>query len=160
MLLRWNENRLNVVPLLKVLTRDELEKLPESDRQVAITPIGTFLLYPGINDLDENEWVLAKPHVQDLLKRKSTDTKGMRALETVTLTVGKTPGVTAFNKLAPNQCKALIAETVNPSTLQKWELNETRESVRLDVKRKMEEIGIEPIENEPLEDIPGEAVGE
>lgn len=159
MLLRWNENRLNVIPLLKVLTREELDKLPDSDRQVAITPVGTYLLYPGINDLDENEWVLAKPHIQDLLKRKSSDTKGMRALEAVTLTVGKTPGVTAFNKMTAMQCKALIAETVNPATLQKWEQNETRESVRLDVKRKMEEIGVEAKEIEPQDEVPGE-VGE
>ncbi len=156
MLLRWNEQRLLVVPLLKPVAVEALKGMSPSDAQVAITPTGTKVLYPGINDLDDSEWALAKPHVMDLLNRRSVDDKTKKALEQVSLTVGKSTGVTEFKKTSPNQANLLIKETVNPETLRKWDRLETRDSVRLYLKKQMETVGVEsgPMDlmDEPADD--------
>ena len=153
MLLRWNEERVLYIPLVRVYSATEFAKMSDNEKQVAIAPIGAITLLPGVNEVLDSEWEIAKPHCQRLLKMKANDLKNKDkiALETLSFKVGVAT-LTSFFKLPQSTARKLLAETFNPRTLQYWEQFETRESVRVDLKKRMDEIGVDPLTAADLAD--------
>lgn len=146
MIVRWNENRVLYIPLIARYTDEQKKKMTQDELSAAIKPTGAVTLLTGINEITDAEWELALPDVAPMLKRKANEIdpklKGRIALEALTFKVGTTT-VTEFTKLPPQTCRKLLAETFSPFTLQKWEQTENRESVRVDLKKRMEELGVE-----------------
>lgn len=156
MLIRWNENRVLYIGLVKRYTEDEKAKLDVEALKRSIATVGDLRILTGINEVADEEWELAKPDVLPLMKRKANEIdpklRERIALEVVSFDVGNKK-VTTFVKLPPTTCKKLLAETFSPFTLQKWEQDEVRESVRVDLKKRMEELGVEA---KPVTDVPEE----
>jgi hypothetical protein len=155
MLIRWNENRVLYISLVPRYTDAEKAKMDKDALARSIATVGALTLLTGINDVSDADWELAKPDVLPMLKRKANEIdpklKERIALEVVSFEVGG-KSISTFVKLPPTTCRKLLAETFSPFTLQKWEQEEVRESVRLDLKKRMEELGIEPKSKDETED--------
>jgi hypothetical protein len=148
MLIRWNENRVLYIGLVKRYTEAEKAKMDAEELKRSIATVGDLRILTGINEVTDEEWELAKPDVLPMMKRKANEIdpklRERIALEVVSFEVGSKK-VSAFVKLPPSICKKLLAETFSPFTLQKWEQTEVRESVRVDLKKRMEELGVQPV---------------
>ena len=146
MLIRWNENRVLYIGLVKRYSEAEKAKMDAEELKRSIATVGDLRILTGINEVSDEEWELAKPDVLPMMKRKANEIdpklRERIALEVVSFDVGNKK-VSAFVKLPPSTCKKLLAETFSPFTLQKWEQEEVRESVRVDLKKRMDELGVE-----------------
>lgn len=150
MLIRWNENRVLYVGLVPRYTDAEKAKMSAEEIKRSIATVGDIRILTGINEVPDDQWELAKPDLLPIMKRKANEVdpklKERVALEVVAFDVGNKK-VNTFVKLPPAICKKLLAETFSPFTLQRWEQDEVRESVRVDLKKRMEELGIVAVVN-------------
>jgi hypothetical protein len=145
MLVVLNEDRVLYVPLVKRTNPKDLEGKKPDEIQALISPVGALTLLPGVNDVKDEEWALAKPDLLLWFKKPADhkEHKGKKALVELWYDVrGKHCSV--FRDLPPLTCRKLLENTHNPATLQLWERTEVRESVRVDIKRRMEELKVEP----------------
>src|SRR5262249_43559784 len=121
--------------------------------QRILAPKKQVILYPGINQMDDEDYEKAKPDLAIIMKRKSQDPKkaSKAALEEVWFLIGGKK-VNNFFKLPPINSQRLIAETVSPDTLQLWESKETRESIRVALVKQMEAVKVDPRGDDGLMD--------
>lgn len=121
-------------------------------KMVVLSPVeGNILnknivqLLPGVNEVTEEEWTAMRPNIDSelmsgeitILAQKVSDGRGRpggrKAKDLVQMPV--------------NIAVTYISECMNPETLTKWYLEETREEVRLAITKKMDKLGLEKPED-------------
>ncbi len=125
MLLKWNENRILFAELFPV---DGAQ--PEGSN---------IKLLPGVNEISEVNWKCLKGHVQHHLASGA-----LAVLEEKTQTgPGKPQQVASGLKdLSPKKAWALIQETHNPDTLNKWLNDNISDVVRHYVEERIKALGL------------------
>lgn len=145
MIIRSNLQRCVVVPVA-VHPHDPKEHLKlareNPPRRDSIT------LLPGINEVDEEEWEHMKVHLENPL-----------ATGDISVVTSQTPlgrdrpprEVHSIRDFEAKKAVALIAETVNPETLQRWYVAETRDEVRSALREQMEKLRVDRLNATELE---------
>jgi hypothetical protein len=128
-----NGTHLKVVPLAAVGI--EAKKLALNRSQVN--------LLPGTNEVTDDEYAVMKPHIAFELA------KGI-IVPVVTKVPGK-PDRKNLKDYSAKEAIKLVEDCVNPDTLKKWTMEETREEVRAKLARRCEKLKIEITEKD-LED--------
>jgi hypothetical protein len=97
-------------------------------------------LLPGVNDVADNEWLVMKPHLAAEIKSGV-----ITAIEKEVKKSAAAPDGRARNlkQLPVMNAVALVGETVNPDTLNRWYQKEARQEVRLAIVERMKELKIE-----------------
>jgi hypothetical protein len=132
MLIRYKpkQDHIKCVPLIPSSAETKNLKLDRSQVQ----------LLPGINEVTDDEWLVMKPHLAAEIKSRVITVvekevaKSKRAPEGKARNLKELPSVDAV---------ALVGETVNPDTLNRWYQKETREEVRLSIVERMKELKLE-----------------
>lgn len=123
MLLRWKKDNLKVIhliPTTKDAKKIELKKT-------------TITLLPGINEISENAYTIAKPHIKDNLADGSLE---------------EIKGVTTLPDVEPKLAAEFISQTNNPETLYLWIRIESRDSLRNQIRDRIKELNLS--ENPPV----------
>lgn len=130
MLLNWKKNNLKVVELVPTTAEAKKVKLKKS----------TITLLPGINEISDDEYLVAKPHLQDNL-----DAGTLVEVKEKTQTFPGKPqqDATTLNQVPAKKAKQLIKETHSPETLYKWLATETRTDIRNNVEDRLKELGLD-----------------
>ncbi|MDR0758687.1 MAG: hypothetical protein LBF74_01060 [Treponema sp.] len=132
MLIRYKpkQDHLKCVPLIPSAAEAKNFKLERSQVE----------LLPGINEVTDDEWRMMKPNLAAEIKSgvitviEKDVAKSKRAPEGKARNLKELPAMEAV---------ALVGETVNPNTLNRWYQKETREEVRLTIVERMKELKIE-----------------
>lgn len=96
---------------------------------------GTLNLYPGVNEVKEDQWDLARVHVADALEDE--------ALEVLSAT-GEYP----LLKLNPKQAVKTVKQTNVEETLTRWLKSEKRDLVVAAIKEQLGKLELTPEEKE------------
>lgn len=145
MLVRLNENRLVVAHIVPRHDPKDLVGKTEEEIQRMIGAQGMVTIYPQVNDIPDDKWAAIEPDLDLILKSKvqhNVEKKGHKVLEIIEVKVGSAL-ISDFFRIPPPTAAKLIKETVSHETLQYWEKKETRESVRVALARRMDELDIE-----------------
>ena len=124
MLLRWKKDNLkviNLIPTTKEAKKIQLKK-------------ATLVLLPGINEVSDKAYSMAKPHIEDNLNGGS--------LEELHEKSKKDPQkeATSIINVSTKRASELISETNNPETLYLWIRIENRDSIRNQVRDRIKEL--------------------
>jgi hypothetical protein len=150
MLLKWNPTRIVVLPLVKTA---------EAHEAINITRDQVNLL-PGVNEISDDEWEIVRAHCKEMIRRGDLEI----LMKDVPAGKGKSKTARNLTEMPSNEAKKLIAQAVNPDTLQKWEQEESREEIRTLIQRRMAKLKVDPADevipddNEPVET--GDPVGD
>ncbi len=124
MLLRWKKDNLKVIDLVPTSREAKKIQLKKS----------TLILLPGINEISDNTYTVAKPHIEDSLKagtleelREKSEKEGQKEASSII-------------NVATKKASALISETNNPETLYLWRRIENRDSLRNQVRDRIKEL--------------------
>jgi hypothetical protein len=139
MFARWNERGTKIIDLTRTM-RDAEGKMAVDPELVKIkTRRNTILLGPGINEISEDEFTLAKPHIQRELRAKTIQvvrlavsarkTKDGETAQKITdlSTDDAIKLVNACGKSSDGQ--KFVSNYGNRDTLYRWLAEETRENV-------------------------------
>jgi hypothetical protein len=97
-------------------------------------------LLPGMNEVSDDEWQVMKPHLAAEIKSGVIKVIEKEVEKSKQAPDGKARNLKQFSA---REAVALVAETVNPDTLNRWYQKETREEVRLAIVERMKELKIE-----------------
>lgn len=108
----------------------------------------TITLLPGINEVSADEWELMKLHIE-----RDIAMGDIQVLQFKTAQGSNKPAhrVETIRDLPPKEAIALLKDTGNPETLQRWYSEETRDEVRSALKTRMEELHTPILSPEELE---------
>jgi hypothetical protein len=139
MLIRYKpkQDHLKCVPLIPSAAETKNLKLERTQVQ----------LLPGINEVSDDEWQVMKPHLAGEIKSGV-----IKVVEKEVKKSSRAPDGKARNlkELPSMDAVALVGETVNPDTLNKWYQEETREEVRLTIVEHMKELKMEIPKFKPI----------
>jgi hypothetical protein len=132
MLIRYKpkQDHLKCVPLIPSAAEAKTLKLERTQVQ----------LLPGINEVTDDEWKVMKPCLAAELKSGIITVIEKEVAKSKRAPDGK---ARHLKELPTMDAVALVGETVNPDTLNKWYQKETREEVRLTIIERMKELKIE-----------------
>jgi hypothetical protein len=132
MLLNWKKDNLKVVPLIPIT--DEAKKV-QLKRSV-------LTLLPGINEVGDDEFLVAKPHLAANIKQGT-----LVVLQEKTATAPGRPQKPANSivDLPVKKAVALIKETHSQETLNLWLALETRDEVRKRISARLKELDLEEV---------------
>jgi hypothetical protein len=136
MILKWKPERMLFIDLIPVGDAKAKGLKPSKS---------SIRLFPGNNEVKDDDWAIARPHVAEHIKAGNI----VEIVERTQPAPGKPVKVASkLSELPAKKARALIAETNSPDTLQEWLNTETREEVRLAVTKRMEKLKVEPKEDE------------
>jgi hypothetical protein len=124
MLLRWKKDNLKVINLIP--TSKEAKKIQLKK--------ATLVLLPGINEISDNAYSVAKPHIEDSLNGGSLEELHEKSKKE------SQKEATSIIDVSTKRASELIAETNNPETLYLWLRIENRDSLRNQVRDRIKEL--------------------
>jgi hypothetical protein len=132
MLIRYKpkQDHLKCVPLIPSAGETRSLKLERTQVQ----------LLPGINEVTDDEWKVMKPWLTAEIKSGVITTIEKEVVKSKRAPDGKARNL---KELPTMDAVAMVGETVNPDTLNKWYQKETREEVRLTIIERMKALKIE-----------------
>ena len=131
MIVRWKENRVKVIPFRGGKGKDG-----------KLGPIlGKVTLLPGINDIKDEHWRLARVEVaSDLRRKRIEEIKDQVTVKKATKTEDEKVEIkgVSINDLNPNEAEDLIDETYSLTTLREWKQGTAKESLRAKIINQIE----------------------
>jgi hypothetical protein len=109
-------------------------------------------LLPGTNEVTDDEWKLMKVYLARKIEAGIITTVEKDIPKSEEAPDGKAHNL---KQIKGKEAVTLIKDCVNPDTLKKWYLEETRDELRLLIVKKMEELKIEVPEYNPDDDDEG-----
>lgn len=138
MIVKWNEDRLKVVPV----TSAKKEMMKEVKNKSGKANI---ILLPGTNDVHNGDWEIAKEHLALDIKLKRIEVfsdveakkvKGKDGKEKTN--IKESPK--SLSRFDPDEASVLIKECNNMETLKYWKQKDKRDDVRSEILSRMDEI--------------------
>ncbi|MDR2403413.1 MAG: hypothetical protein LBD78_05230 [Spirochaetaceae bacterium] len=124
------QDHLKCVPLIPSAAEVKTLKLERSQVE----------LLPGVNEVTDDEWKVMKPTLAAEIKSGVITVIEKDVVKSKRAPEGKARNL---KELPTMEAVALVGETVNPDTLNRWYQKETREEVRLTIVERMKELKIE-----------------
>ena len=127
MLVNWTQDRIRVIPVLRNGIQAEKD----------------LVLLPGINDVPDDTWALARIHIaQDLKDKTILEVKGEVEEVIDPETKNKTWKITSktLKEIPAKEAEAIVKETFNLSTLNKWLTDDPRDSVRTEIRNQIDSV--------------------
>lgn len=123
--------------------RDGLTVIPLKNKEgkVLASRISNLVLYPGYTAIDDGIWEIIEDSAKLLVESEQLQlvTKEEKSLDEDGNKVKKQVGV-PFNKLPVNKAEEIIKNTNNMESINKWLEIETRDSVRITLKNRLDNI--------------------
>ncbi len=142
MIVEWKKPNLKVIPIRAIQN-----SVVDGKTVGRIITKSTVILTPGGNDIPDEQWEELKANVQDnidlgdLIVHQKEDlignSKGGKGKE-----VTKKSNPVPFKDLSTGKKKALIKDTENIKSLDKWLSAEPDETLKVDIKKRIEEIKV------------------
>ncbi len=196
MFVRWNEKGTKIIDLTRTMRDTQVVDTPKGPAEKGMVPNPklvkvktrreTIMLGPGINEISENEWLLAKPHILRELKAGLVKVERHRVsarkakegefAQTIT-DLSVDAAIALVGQVGPSQMKTIVPNYGNRDTLYRWLALETRTNVNEAIYTRLRFLGLlseedarnkKPIQQElavaralvaeeqPLQDVPEE----
>ena len=135
------QDHVKIIPLIPISAEAKKVKLNR----------GQVQLLPGINEIDDDEYLVIKDHI-----KKDLDNRIIIPIEKTVTPSKRAPLGKAKNldEMPSSEAVTFVQKCNNPETLQKWYQKETREEVRLQIVERMRELKIDipKLENKSTDD--------
>lgn len=145
MLIRYKEDRVKIIP---IAIHPHAPKEHQEMKSAHQPHRDSIMLLPGINEVSEDEWEHMKLHIEreiatgDIMvmnfKTPAGKDKPPRLVQTI-------------RDIDAKEAIAMIKESANPETLQRWNVEESRDEVRVVLKERMDELRVPKLDAKELE---------